>query len=148
MRGTAVAVIWAALTTLTMAGCSGNSTSPGQCNPPNGITTVLAYPPPNSTGIPDNFGVVVLASTSPLPSSFQAVVVNDSTQNSVAFNVLGLPPAPLPTPFAIPSFPHPSYQASGNPGASFVAGSTITIYLNDTGSNCNPSLDLGSFRVQ
>jgi hypothetical protein len=137
------------LAAMVLAGCNGNNSSnPGQCNPPGGISTVLVYPAPNATGIPDNFGVVVFGSTRPLPASFQAYVVNDTTQNSVYYNPLGTPPNPLPTPDALPAFANPAYQSSGNPGTSFVSGSTITVYLNDTSSNCVPTLNLGSFRVQ
>jgi hypothetical protein len=137
--------------TLTGTGCNGGGngySNPGQCNPPNGITTTLVYPAPNSTGIPDNFGVVVFGSTAALPASYSAYVVNDTTLNAVYFNTpLGTPPVPLPAPKAVPGFPNPVYQSSGNPGTSFVSGSAITVYLNDTGSNCSPTFNLGTFRV-
>ncbi len=135
---------------LVLAGCNGNgSNSISQCTPPNGIGTVLVYPAPNASGVPDNFGVVVLASTAPLPPSFQVYVVNNSTQNSVLFNILGTAPNPLPSPNAPATFANPVYQSSGAPaGTSFVPGSSISVYLNDSGSNCNPSLSLGTFRVQ
>jgi hypothetical protein len=137
------------LSALLLTGCnSGASSTPGQCNPPNGIATVLVYPAPNSTGIPDNFGVVVLGSSGVLPASFQAYIVNDTTGNPVYYNPLGTPPNPIPTPSAVPPFANPSYAASGNPGVTFVAGSTLSVYLNDANSNCVPTLLLGSFRVQ
>ena len=90
----------------------------------------------------------MLGSTAALPSSYQAYVVNDTTQNAVAFNTLGSPPSPLPTPNAVPTFANPVYAASGNPGATFVAGSSITVYLNNVNSGCVPTLSLGSFHVQ
>jgi len=134
---------------LVLAGCNGNSTSnPGPCTPPGGAQTVLVYPAPGATGIADNLGLVVLGSTVALPGSYQAFVVNSTTQNSVLFNLLGTPPNPLPTPHALPAFANPVYQASGNPGATFVAGSTIMVYLNNVNSGCVPTLNLGSFRVQ
>lgn len=134
---------------LVLAGCNGNASSnPGPCTPPNGIGTVLVYPAPGATGIPDNFGLVVLGSTAALPASYQVYVVNNSTQNAVAFNTLGSPPNPLPTPNAVPTFSGPVYQSSGNPGATFVAGSSITVYLNNVNSGCVPTLSLGTFRVQ
>jgi hypothetical protein len=138
-----------AVAVLLLAGCNSNSSSnPSPCAPPSGTTTVLVYPAPNSTGIPDNFGVIVVGSTATLPSSYQAYVVNSTTQNAVIFNFLGVPPTPLPTPKAVPGFANPVYQASGNPGVSFVAASTITVYLNNANSGCGPTTALGSFTLQ
>ncbi len=147
MRGAIACAL--AVSAALLSGCNGNNNSnPSPCAPPNGIQTILVYPAPGATGIPDNFGVVVLGSTAGLPSGFQAYVVNDTTQNAVLFNVVGAPPNPLPTPNAVPSFANPVYQASGNPGTAFVAGSTISVYLNNVNSGCVPSVSLGSFRVQ
>jgi hypothetical protein len=137
---------------LLLAACNGSSSSGGgaetQCNPPSGTSTVLVYPAPGSTGIPDNFGLVVLGSSAALPGGYQAYVVNNTTNNAVVFNVVGVAPNPLPTPYATPTFPNPVYQASGNPGTTFVAGSSITVYLNNAASSCYPTLALGSFTVQ
>jgi hypothetical protein len=109
--------------TLAATACNGNGTfNPGQCNPPNGIATTLVYPAPNSTGIPDNVSLVVFGSSAALPASFQAYLVNNTTLNSVYFNPLGTAPSPLPTPAAVPPFPGPVYQSSGNPGLTFVSG--------------------------
>src|SRR6202042_1900409 len=115
------------------AGCNGNNGNfvRRQCNPPNGVQSVLVYPAPNSTGVPDNFSVVVLGSTATLPSGFQAFIVNESTQNSGTFNFVGPAPSPLPTPNLLPTFANPVFQSSGNPGVSFVAGSTISVFLNN-----------------
>lgn len=145
MRGMLLGVA----TAVALAGCNSNSTSnPSPCTPPAGTQTVLVYPAPNSTGIPDNVGLVVLGSTSALPASYQAYVVNTTTQNAVTFNLVGTPPSPIPAPNAVPSFANPVYQASGNPGAVFVPGSTINVYLNNVNSGCVPSTSIGSFRVQ
>lgn len=131
-----------------LAGCGGGSSSPPpNCTPPPGTQTVLVYPAPNATGIPDNVGLVVLASTATLPSTFDTWVVDNTTGNGVFFNaVTTSPPSPLPTPNATPTFADPVYQPSGNPGVTFVAGSTITVYLNQN-ANCTP-ISLGSFSVQ
>jgi hypothetical protein len=83
-----------------------------------------------------------------LPSGFQAFVANNTTGNTLVFNLVGTPPNPLPTPNAIPAFANPVYQSSGNPGATFVSGSTISVYLNDANSGCVPATSLGSFRAQ
>jgi hypothetical protein len=141
--GLTVLVLSAALA----SGCNSSSNNPPQCTPPNGIRTVLVYPAPGATGIPDNVGVVVFGSTSALPSSFDAFIVNNTTGNSGYYNLLGVPPNPLPSPAATPSFASPVYQSSGNPGITWFAGSSLTMYLNDTGSNCVPTLNLGTIRV-
>ena len=136
-------------TALLLAGCnSGSSSNPSPCTPPNGISTVLVYPAPGSTGTPDNLGVVVLGSTAALPSGFQAVLANNTTGNTVTFNLVGTAPNPLPTPNTLPAFAKPVYQSSGNPGVTFVTGSTISVYLNNVNSGCVPTTSLGSFRVQ
>lgn len=140
------------LAAVVLAGCNSNSGSnppTGTCGPPVGTTVALVYPAPNSTGIPDNFGVVVLGSTAALPGGYDVYVVNNTTQNSVYFNTVGVPPSPLPSPYATPAFANPVYQSSGNPGTTFVAGSTITVYLNNANNqNCIPTTSLGSFTVQ
>jgi hypothetical protein len=130
-----------------MIGFLGGTANPSPCTPPNGISTVLVYPAPGSTGIPDNLGVVVLGSTAALPSGFQAVLANNTTGNTVTFNLVGTPPNRLPTPNTLPAFANPVYQSSGNPGVTFVAGSTISVYLNNVNSSCVPTTSLGSFRV-
>jgi len=134
---------------IAIAGCSSsNNNNAGQCSLPSGTKTVLVYPAPGATGIPDNFGLVVLGSSSVLPLSYGTYIVNNTTQNAGYFNNLGTAPNPLPTPNALPTFPAPVYQSSGNPGVSFVAGSSLSVYLNNTSSNCVPTLLLGSFSVK
>ena len=132
-----------------LAGCGGNNnTFRGPCSPPNGTQTVLVYPAPGATAVPDAFGLVILGSTSPLPASFDAFVMNNTTGNGVFFNqVTNSPPSPLPTPNAVPPFANPVFKPSGNPGATFVSGSSITVFLNNTNSFCHPA-SLGSFTVQ
>ena len=146
---------WVALTLLgaaaLAAGCNNNTynNTPGQCNPNSGVSVAMVYPAPNSTGIPDNFSYVVLGSSSALPNNFAVAIANNTTGNGLfAFNGVGAPPSPIPTPFATPAFANPVYQASGNPGISFVAGSQLTVYFNNLTSNCVATLNLGSFRVQ
>jgi hypothetical protein len=132
-----------------LTGCNGNSTANTiPCAPPSGIQTVLVYPAPGSSGLPDNLGQVVLGSTGALPSTYQAYLINNATQNAVAFNLVGTPPNPLPTPDALPTFANPVYQASANPGGAFVSGSAISVYLNNANSGCVPTVSLGTFTVQ
>jgi hypothetical protein len=136
---------------LLLAACNtggGSVTNPGPCGPPVGSSVVLVYPAPGATAVPDNFGLVVLGSTTTLPTSYQAYVYNTTTNNGFLFNAVSIPPNPLPTPNATPSFANPIYQASGNPGTTFVAGSTINVYLNNANSTCVPQNSLGSFTVQ
>jgi hypothetical protein len=138
-----------AIAILAATACSNTTvTNPPQCKPPSGVQTVLVYPAPNSTAIPTALPLVVLGSTSALPSGYGALVVNITTQNGYYYNNVGLPPSPIPTPYATPSFANPVYQASGNPGVTWVSGSTLAVYLNNTRSNCNPTYQLGSFVVQ
>jgi len=135
-----------------LAACnSGAATTPiTACGPPANVSTVLVYPAPNATGIPDNFPYVVLGSTAALPAYYQVYVVNNTTGNAVYFNSVSTPPNPIPTPSATPSFANPVYQSSGTPtGVSFVAGSSITVYLNNANNpNCVPATALGTFSVQ
>src|ERR1035441_3025938 len=58
---------------LLLGGCGGGSglSNSGACALPNGVQTTLVYPAPGATGIPDNFGLVVLGSTAPLPPTYQ-----------------------------------------------------------------------------
>jgi hypothetical protein len=138
-----------AIVTLAATACSSNVvTNPPQCKPPSGVQTVLVYPAPNATAIPDNLPLVVLGSTSALPSGYQALIVNISTQNGYYYNPVSIAPSPIPTPYATPAFANPIYQSSVNPGVTWVSGSTIAVYLNNSNSGCNPSYQLGSFTVQ
>jgi hypothetical protein len=111
---------------------------------------VLVYPASGSVGIPDNFGLVVLGSTSPLPSSYEVHVVNSTDQDALLFGSVAAAPIPLPSPNKPPSFPNPVYQASLNPGQTFVSGTTVSVYLAETQGNtyCLATLLLGSFAVR
>jgi len=148
---------WVALTfvagAVVAAGCGNNYNNNNfgaQCDPPNGVQVALVYPAPGSTGIPDDLGgFVVLGSTRALPSNYGVVVQNNATGNAAGFGGVGPAPSPIPSPFATPAFASPVYQASGSLGATFVAGSQLTVYFNDLNNpNCAPTLTLGSFKVQ
>jgi hypothetical protein len=142
----------AAASALLLAGCGGGNslTTSGQCAPPSGTQLALVYPAPGATGIPGSFGLVVLGSTAALPSSYQVHVVDNAHQNALLFGNMSAPPNPLPTPNVAPAFSDPVFQASVNPGRTFAAGSTVTVYLNNESGNsyCLATLDLGSFVVR
>jgi len=145
--------LFAVASALALAACGGGNSSPGiggTCEPPSGTRTALVYPAPGSTGIPDNFGLVVLGSTAPLPSSYQVHVVNSTRQDALLFENMSPAPSPLPSPNAAPPFADPVYQASVNPGQTFATGTAVSVYLNnETGSSyCISMLLLGSFVVR
>ena len=132
------------------AGNSGGTYTPGgPCGPPVGNSVVLAYPAPGATAVPDNFGQVILASASALPSSYDVYVVNTTTQVAGYFAGVSAAPNPLPTPNATPPFANPVYQASVNNGAvGIFPGDALTVYLNNGNSTCVPTTSIGSFTVQ
>lgn len=144
-------VVLGVASALALAGCGGSGSNPPLCSPPNSGQTVLVYPAPNSTGIPDALPEIIVASTVALTSSFDIDVENDTLQATEP-NYESVVPwpssSPLPTPNATPSFLNPIYQQSqAQAGETLVAGSQITVFLNNVASNCNPS-PLGSFTVQ
>jgi len=146
--GAALFVLLAAAAAL--AGCNGNgSSTPGNCGAPSG-KVVLVYPAPNSVGIPDNFPGVIFGSTNGLGGNYQALL-QPTTLPFGSFISLGTvvtAPTPLPTPNQIPSFANPLYQISSFAGQSpLTTATTYQVYLNDSGTDCNPSL-LGSFTSQ
>ena len=135
-----------------LAGCNGNnSTSPGNCGAPSG-KVVLVYPAPGSTGISDNFPGVIFGSSNGLGGNYQALIVAAGSQQGsyISLNLVGQAPTPLPTPNLVPSFPNPIYQESSSAGTGalpLAANTQYAVYLNDSGSNCNPSYQ-GSFTSQ
>jgi hypothetical protein len=136
-----------------MAACNSSSNSAlTPCVPPTGVTTVLVYPAPGSTGIPDNFGQVVLGSSGTgLPSSFQAVVFDTTGgMSGFTFNLVTPAASPLPTPAATPAFSNPLYQSSSSTDLyPWPQGHTLSVYLNDqSNQSCTPQTSLGSFTVQ
>lgn len=122
-----------------LAGCNTSSNpSPGYCGTPSG-PLALAYPAPDSTGIPDNFIGIVFATQPALPSSYQALILPSGASGFVPFQLVGPAPVPLPSPFATPSFRNPVYQTSASNGFILPAHSLISVYLNDANSNCMAS---------
>jgi hypothetical protein len=120
--------------------------------PPTGVTTVLVYPAPGATGVPDNFGQVILGSSGAgLPSTYQAFVFDTTGGvNGFYFNGVTQAATPLPTPAATPAFLNPVYQSSSSTDLyPWPQGHTLNVYLNDqSNQSCTPQTSLGSFSVQ
>jgi hypothetical protein len=130
-----------------IAACSSNDgstfSSGGPCGAPSG-QVALAYPAPNSTGIPDNFSGVIFGSTNGLSSSYGALIVPAGASSGTLFQTVAPAPSPLPSPYVVP-FANSQYQESAVPaGYVLPAATQISVYLNDSNSNCTPSLQ-GTF---
>jgi len=108
------------------------------------------YPAPNATGVPDTFQQIIVAVSSPLPSSWDAVVqYNDPVfglQSRPGGNVVTVNP-PFPTPNATPPFANPVYQSSSFTNIVFPANTQISVFLNDLNSVCTPT-SVSSFKTQ
>ena len=149
MTRSRLVVPWLALAAAVgiVAGCNASSPSTpavAPCALPSGTQVALVYPAPDATGIPDNLAAVIVAASTPLPQSWQALLtvpLLGTAQGSVLSTV---PASPLPSPAATPPFPNAVYQLSGFvvqlPPASLVA-----VTLNDLSSNCFPPYPLRSF---
>ncbi|HET7813992.1 MAG TPA: hypothetical protein VFL13_06435 [Candidatus Baltobacteraceae bacterium] len=135
------------------SGCNGGTKvptlpTPGPtCSPPAGTQTALVYPAPNSTAIPDQFGQIVIGSAPALPSSWNVVVTTAISPNGVGGGKLVAAATPIPSPTATPGFAGAVYQSSSFGSANF-PGEVVTVFLNDTASNCTPSGPLGQFTTQ
>jgi hypothetical protein len=120
------------------------------CEPPAGMETVMAYPAPNSTGVPDNFGEVIFASTALLNPPYRAYVVDNTNGGTIQANFGDVSTyawtAAIPSPAASPPFNNPYYQSSPNTGIVIPSGHNVTVYLAQ--QQCNPNTSLGSFTVQ
>lgn len=144
-------VVWfgiAAIAALAACNTSTVNNTPGPCGSPPGVSqTVLAYPAPGATGIPDSIPQVIVGSTSAIPSGWGVTVVSTVGQgvNGAPFTTA---PTPLPTPNQIPSFANPVYQSSAVNASPGFAGSTVTVYLNNLNSSCLPSQSIGTFTTQ
>jgi hypothetical protein len=140
-------LIAAAAVMCVFTACSSNNsvggTTGGPCGAPSGAVA-LAYPAPNSTGIPDNFPGVIFGSTHGLGGLYQAIVVPNGSSVGQYFNTVAPAPSPLPKPNVAP-FPNAVYEESSVPaGYVLPAATQISVYLNDGNSNCTPSLQ-GTF---
>jgi hypothetical protein len=133
-----------------LAGCNSNNNPPAPgptCSPPNGTQSQLVYPAPNATAVPDAFGQIIIGSTAALPNSWNVVAVTALSPSGVGGGRVQNATPPFPTPNATPSFANPVYQSSSFSGGTF-PGEVVTVYLNNTSSNCTPLGPLGSFTTQ
>ena len=140
-----------AVAAFVLAACNSSNPNvlptPGPTCSPGNIQTQLIYPAPGATGIPDAFGQVIVASSpSPLPTSWNVVVVTAISPSGVSGNTFQPATPPFPTPNATPSFSSPQYQSSAF-GQNF-PGEVVTVFLNNTASTCTPVGPLGSFTTQ
>jgi hypothetical protein len=92
--------------------------------------------------------LVVLGSTTALPNGYSAYLVNNTTQIAFAYENVSTAPIPLPVPNTTPSFANPAYQSSINPGDTFSAGSSISVYVDNVSGGCIVPQSIGSFTVQ
>lgn len=123
-----------------------NNNNPSVCQTPSGSQPVLIYPAPNSTAIPDAFGQIIVATTAGFPGSWNVVITSQLTGAVGGGNFANVSP-PFPKPHATPPYANPVYQASGF-GSALIPGQVISVYVNNTGSNCNPAGPIGSFTTQ
>lgn len=118
-----------------------NNTPAAPCTIP-ATSFAVVYPAPNASAVPDAIQQIIVAVNSPLPASWNAVIQYPS--GGVVQTAVGAPVAtvnpPFPTPNATPSFANPVYQSSSFPTNPVVpSGATVTVFLNDLGSNCTPT---------
>lgn len=137
---------------VSLAACGGGSNNtppaPGPtCSPPSGTQFALVYPAPNATAVPDAFGQIIIGTSPALPSSWNVVVATAISPNGVGGGTVQTAATPLPTPNATPSFANPVYQSSSFSGGTF-PGEVVSVFLNNTSSNCTPLGPVGSFTTQ
>jgi hypothetical protein len=152
MNRFALVFLAAAATAIALAACGSNNPAPlptpgPTCSPPAGSQNALVYPAPGATAIPDAFGQVIIGSTVALPASWNVVVVTAISPNGVGGGTFQSAAQPFPTPNATPSFANPVYQSSSFSNRTF-PGEVVTVFLNDTSTNCTPLGPLGSFTTQ
>jgi hypothetical protein len=140
---------------LTLAACNGNGgfysynypygQHPGPCSYQN-ARLVLVSPAANATGVADNFPQVIIASSIPSFSQFNAVLLGTigGVVKLVPFG--SFIPSSLPAGVAAP-FANATYYASTNPGVSFDSKTSVAVELNNEATPCSPGPSIGSFTV-
>ncbi|MBV9269948.1 MAG: hypothetical protein JO165_02560 [Candidatus Eremiobacteraeota bacterium] len=126
-----------------------NNTPASPCTIPASSVSVV-YPAPNATGVPGAFQQIIVAVSSPLPSSWNAVIQYTDPVNALQTRggnqVVTVSP-PFPTPSATPSFANPVYQSSAFPSLVVPSNVTVSVFLNDLNSGCTPT-SVSSFTTQ
>lgn len=135
-----------------LAACGGGSSNPNAvsigCPLPTGLQITLVYPANGATSVPTALPQVVLAVSSPLPASFQADLLETSS-DLLTFGTLEASPSPLPSPLATAGFANPIYQQysySTGTGSTFMvdAGTVYAVLLSENG--CAPPFpQIGAF---
>ena len=134
-----------------LGACNSGSSNPptpsGPCTLPSGTQVALVYPASGSTGITGTFGQVVIASTQSLGSNWNVVLTDAINPGGVPGGNFTTVTPPFPSPNATPSFANPVYESSSFSGLTFAASQVISVYLNNTSTNCNPlsTPAIGSF---
>ena len=134
-----------------LAACNSGSAAPappGPCGSPAGVSqTVLVYPAPGATAVPDSIPLVIVGSTSAIPAGWSVAAVTNTGQGAIGTQFT-VAPTPLPSPNQTPSFANPVYQSSSVNASPPFAGTVVTVYLNNLNSSCVPSVPLGTFTTQ
>jgi len=93
---------------------------------------------------------VIFGASQGLGGNYQALLQPTTLPfgNFIGLGPVVTAPTPLPSPYLVPSFPNPIYQISSNAGnPPLTAATQYQVYLNDLGSDCQPTLQ-GSFSSQ
>jgi hypothetical protein len=140
-----------------LAACAGGSNnSPNAplpaCALPTGVQITLVYPANGAVNVPDNTNQVVLAVSSPLPSTYQADLLETST-SVLNFGTLEVPPSPSPSPLATAGFANPVYQQfafRNSTGSTFSldSGTVYSVLLSNDTQDCSVFPTLGGFTSQ
>ncbi|HEV3152327.1 MAG TPA: hypothetical protein VGZ02_00830 [Candidatus Baltobacteraceae bacterium] len=147
---------WIALAgvAVSLAACNNGAAAPGPpapCGSPPGVSqTVLVYPAPGATGVPDSIGQVIVASNAAISNSGPNtwdIELEDGLGNGFLGNAFAPAPSPLPTPNQQPTFANPVFQTSTFTNVN-IPGETLAVVLNNTASSCTPSVQVGTFTTQ
>ncbi len=144
-----------------LAACNGGTPNtnptPGPTCIPN-VTTQLVYPAPGATKVPATISEIVVAVSSPLPSSptqFNLYLYNVANTNNSSYTANALsaiPASQLPAGSAPTTIPNPTYEAVGLVNslyANFSPGTQLQTAINNATNNCTPqNIPGGTFTLQ
>ena len=158
----ALFVVFAAATTL--AGCNGNTYSPGPgptsgpsgtCGgPPSSNQLEVLYPIPGTRKAPPNLLNIYVSTKGALPPSNSYDFFLELSTGATTYTGLFAPVnyGAIPTPHAKPTYANPTYYQTaiaGPYGSSFPIGPdvSVTALWNDGGRNCIPHYQVFSFKT-